>query len=164
VPAGVHLLAVILGQPGRQRGPELLECSLQPGQEARLTAPAKQVPDLGYRQRFGVAAGRGEGRTRRDGDRPGGHQVVNQHALGRVSPARGCHRLLREARDEPKTPQLTGHPAASDHAGISATGSARNAGSGRRAQVSVTAEPAGQVSAVFCSFRGPGDGQDGQAK
>ena len=60
VPAGVHLLAVILGQPGRQSGPELLECSLQPGQEARLAALAEQVPDLGYRPPFGVAAGRGE--------------------------------------------------------------------------------------------------------
>jgi hypothetical protein len=84
---GVHLLAVILGQPGRQRGPELLECSSQSagppvglasvrqhpaqvrpvarhlGPEGRLAAPAEQVPDLGYRQRFGVDAGRaGAGR------------------------------------------------------------------------------------------------------
>ena len=101
------------------------------GPEGRLAAPAR----AGAGPRLSPAVRRrcrpGGGRTRRDGPA--------RRASGRES-----------ARP---WPQLTGHPTASDHAGISATGSARNAGSGRRAQVSVTAEPAGQVSAVFCSFR-----------
>ncbi len=80
--AGVHLLAVILREPGRERGPQLLERAPQPadpavglalarqdreemapvagdlGQETGLGAPPEQVPDLRDGQQLGISAGR----------------------------------------------------------------------------------------------------------
>lgn len=79
----IDLLAVVLGQPGGQYCPELLERAPQPagppvglalvrqhreqvapvppdlGQEPGLAAPAQQVPDLRDRQQLGIGAGRG---------------------------------------------------------------------------------------------------------
>jgi hypothetical protein len=101
--AGIDLLAVILGQPGREDGPELLERAPQPagaevgialvrqdreqvapvagdlGQECGLAAPPEQVPDLRDRQQLGIRSGRGGSRAARDPDRPGQDQVVDQH-------------------------------------------------------------------------------------
>ena len=95
--AGVDLLAVIFGQPGRQHRPQLLEGAPQPadppvglalvrqpreqvrpvpghlGQEPGLAAPAQQVPHQRDGQQLGVAAGRRRarpgGRWRRPGSR-----------------------------------------------------------------------------------------------
>jgi hypothetical protein len=101
--AGIDLLAVILGQPGREDSPELLERAPRPaaaavglalvrqdreqvapvagdlGQECGLAAPPQQVPDLRDRQQLGISAGRGGSRAARDPDRPGQDQVVDQH-------------------------------------------------------------------------------------
>lgn len=103
--AGIDVLAVVVGQPGGQRDPELLERTPRPadpavglalmrqyleqvapvpghlGQEAGLAAPPQQVPDRGDGQQFGVTAGRGWPRARRDPDGPGSHQVMNQHVV-----------------------------------------------------------------------------------
>ena len=100
--ASIHLLAAVFGQPGRQRDPELLERNPQPagpavglalgaqsreqvapvaghlGQEPGLAAPAQQVPHLGDGQQLGIAAGR-RPRPGRDRDRPGNHQVMDEH-------------------------------------------------------------------------------------
>jgi hypothetical protein len=51
----------------------------------------------------------GGGRTRRDGDRPGEYQVVNQHALGRVSRpegATGCYARLATSRRRRSLPAI----------------------------------------------------------
>lgn len=100
---GAGLLAVIVGQPGRQRDPELLERAPQPadppvrlalvrqprkqvrpvaghlGQESGLAAPAQQVAHHRDGEQLGVGAGRRRTRPVRDGDGPGADQVVNQH-------------------------------------------------------------------------------------
>jgi hypothetical protein len=77
---GIDLLAVIFGAPGRQHGPQLLECAPQPadppvrlalvrqareqvrpvaghlGQESGFAAAAQQMPHHGDGQQLGVAA------------------------------------------------------------------------------------------------------------
>jgi hypothetical protein len=79
------------------------------GPEGRLAAPAR----AGAGPRLSPAVRRrcrpGGGRTRRDDDRPGEYQVVNQHALGRVSRpegATGCYARLATSRRRRSSPAI----------------------------------------------------------
>ena len=100
---GVHLLAVIFGQHGRQHGPQLLERAPQPadtavelalvrqhreqlapvardlGQEPRLAAAAEQMPHQRDGQQLTIAAARHRPRPGRDGDGARGDRVIDHH-------------------------------------------------------------------------------------
>jgi len=100
--AGVDLLAVILGQAGRQHDPYLLECAPQPagaavgltlmrqhgeqvtpvaghlGEEPGLATPAQQMAHHGDGQQFGVAAGWRWTRPGRNGDSSRLDGVIDQ--------------------------------------------------------------------------------------